>query len=183
MVGLIVVNWTDIPQICKMENVDGLILFGLGLLKNIVRQSRALPFLIIKVPDNIARTYLLAKARADCPGPKMTPGSAFVSIVHGAVAGKLAVAGTGKSVMLTHADHNLKTNCFLPFPTADHNKFHNFCLFCTTICMEIQQLTRHFVGYQGVCFSAKIWLSIRKPIGTLHFRGGNGSWHFQLIPR
>ena len=70
-----------------------------------------------------------------------------------------------------------------PFPSAEHNKFHNSCLFRTAICMEIHQLTRHFVGYQGVCFSAKIWLSIRKPIGTKHFRGGNGSWHFQLIPR
>ena len=61
--------------------LSGISVIGLGLLKNIVRQRHALPFLIIKAPDDIARTYLLAKARADCPGPKMTPGSSFVSIL------------------------------------------------------------------------------------------------------
>ena len=31
--------------------------------------------------------------------------------------------------MLTHADHKLKTNCFLPFPSDECNKFHNLFLF------------------------------------------------------
>ena len=62
-------------------------------------------------------------------------------------------------------------------------KFHNLSNCSATVCMEIHQLTRHFVGYQGGGFSAKIWLSIRESIGPQHFRGGNGSWHFQLIPR
>ena len=70
---------------------------------------------------------------------------------------------------MSHADHKLKPNCFLPFPSDECNKFHNLFLFCSTICMEIHQLTRHFVGYQESVLSAKIGLSIKESIDNPTF--------------
>lgn len=69
---------------------------------------------------------------------------------------------------MSHADHKLKTNYFLPFHSDEYNKFHNLSLSRSTICMEIHQLTRHFVGYQESVLSAKIGLSIKESIGTQH---------------
>ena len=65
MVGLVIVDGPDILQIGKMENMNGLILFGLGFLKIIVRQGHILSFFIFKPFDNTSRTDLLAAAGAD----------------------------------------------------------------------------------------------------------------------
>ena len=48
-----------------MEDVDGLVLFGLGLFKIIVRQGHILPFLIFKTFNDISRADLLTAAGTD----------------------------------------------------------------------------------------------------------------------
>ena len=48
-----------------MEDVDGLVLFRLGLFKIIVRQGHILSFLIFKTFNDISRADLLAAAGAD----------------------------------------------------------------------------------------------------------------------